>query len=47
MESNGFKSVAVGNMGKTEWVKGKFHIMFSEGSISIEVDVSNFWKIQF
>ena len=47
MESNGFQSVEVGNIGKIEWVKGKFSIMFSEGSIGIRVKVRNFWKVQF
>lgn len=47
MKSNGFKCVEIGNAGYKEWVKGKYHISFSDGSIGIKVDVSNFWKIQF
>lgn len=47
MTKKGFKSVAIGNVGYKEWVRGKYHISFSEGTIAIEVDVSNFWKIQF
>ena len=47
MERNGFKAVEVGNMGNVEWVKGKFSIRFSEDSIGIRVEVSNFWKVQF
>ncbi len=47
MTSNGFESVEIGNIGYKEWVKGKYHIRFTDGYIGIKVDVSNFWKIQF
>ncbi len=47
MKSNGFKSVEIGNLGRKEWVKGKYHLGFSDGHIYINVDVSNFWGIQF
>ncbi|MBE6542477.1 MAG: hypothetical protein E7672_08565 [Ruminococcaceae bacterium] len=44
LKNHGFKS---GRIGKREWVKGKFHIVFTEEAITISVDVSNFWRIQF
>ena len=47
MKDNGFKSAAFGDNGNVEWVKGKFHIRFSGGTITIKVDVSNFLKIKF
>ena len=47
MKGNGFESVEIGNLGNTEWVKGKYHIRFTEEGIYISVDVSNLWKIQF
>ena len=47
MENNGFRMKEIGNMGNVEWVKGKFSIRFSEDSIGIGVEVSNFWKVQF
>lgn len=47
MESNGFSSVEIGNNGDIEWVKDKYHVSFLEGHIYINVEVSNFWKIQY
>jgi hypothetical protein len=47
MKSNGFKAVEIGDRGYVEWVKGKFHIQFSDEVIRIKVEVSNFLKIQF
>ena len=47
MESKGFSSVAIGNGGEKEWVKDKYHFGFYEGHIYINVEVSNFWKIQY
>ena len=47
MESNGFDAKEIGNGGDIEWVKDKYHISFLDGSIYINVEVSNFWNIQF
>ena len=47
MINNGFESVEIGNLGNTEWIKGKYHVRFSDEGIYISVDVSNFWKIRF
>lgn len=36
MTKKGFKSVAIGNVGYREWVRGKYHISFYEGTIRIK-----------
>lgn len=47
MQDYGFKSAAYGNLGKTEWVKGKFHVRFFESGIYLHVDVGNHMQIAF
>ena len=47
MANNGFDAVEIGNSGDIEWVKDKYHVSFLDGSIYINVEVSNFWNIQF
>ena len=44
----GFKEQPVGNVGKTEWVNGKYHIMYTQGKgMYIEFDTSNVFRIQW
>jgi hypothetical protein len=47
MKNNGFDAVALGNNQGLEWVKDKYHFSFFDGHIYANVEVSNFWKIQY